>query len=59
MNSFVPALAFIGKYVSAVGAGIQDYIVVFMMPIYLGIFFFICNRASGVTHISVFRRKGD
>lgn len=59
VNSFVPALAFIGKYVSAVGAGIQDYIVVFMMPIYLGIFFFICNRASGVTHISVFRRKGD
>lgn len=49
----------LGKYVSAVGAGIQDYIVVFMMPIYLGIFFFICNRASGVTHISVFRRKGD
>ena len=21
--------------------------------------YFICNRASGVTHISVFRRKGD
>lgn len=59
VNSFVPALAFIGKYVSSVGTGIQDYIIVFMMPIYLGIFFFVCNRVSGVTHISVFRRKGD
>ena len=43
VNSFVPALAFIGKYTTAIGNGIKDYIIVFMLPIYLGIFFFVCN----------------
>lgn len=59
VNSFVPALAFIGRYTSAIGIGIQDYIVVFMMPIYLGIFFFVCNRVAGATHISSWRKRGD
>lgn len=59
VNSFVPALAFIGKYTTAIGNGIKDYIIVFMLPIYLGIFFFVCNRVSGVTHVSLWKRKGD
>lgn len=57
VNSFVPALAFIGHYTTAIGEGIKDYIVVFILPIYIGIFFFVCNRLSGNTHI--FRRKGE
>ncbi len=32
VNSFVPALAFIGKYTTAIGNGIKDYIIVFMLP---------------------------
>lgn len=59
VNSFVPALAFIGTYTTAIGTGIKDYIIVFMLPIYLGIFFFVCNRVSGATHISLWKRKGD
>lgn len=59
VNSFVPALAFIGEYTTAIGNGIKDYIIVFMLPIYLGIFFFVCNRVSGVTHVSLWKRKGD
>lgn len=59
VNSFVPALAFIGKYTTAIGNGIKDYIIVFMLPIYLGIFFFVCNRVSGVTHVSLWKRRRD
>lgn len=59
VNSFVPALAFIGKYTTSIGQGIKDYIIVFMLPIYLGIFFFVCNRVSGATHIGLWRKRGE
>lgn len=51
VSTFLPALSFIQKYTNHIGDAISDYIIVFILPIFIGIFLFVCNRAPNVTRL--------
>lgn len=59
VKSFLPALSFIRKYTDHVASGISDYLLVFTLPIFVGLFLFICNRLPGVTRFGSSRPKKE
>lgn len=58
VGSFGSALAFVQKYTTNISAGISDYLIIFTLPIFIGIFFYICNRIGGITKIKI-SKGGD
>lgn len=50
--AFVPALTFIQKYLNSSFEGIQSFAIVFYLPLFLGLFFYMCSRIPGVTRFS-------
>lgn len=59
VNSFLPALSFIRKYTDHVASGISDYLLVFTLPVFVGLFLFICNRLPGVTRFGSSKPKKE
>lgn len=47
----VNAMVFIQTWTNNIFAGISAYKIIFILPIFLGIFFYICSRAPNVTHL--------
>ena len=48
-TKFTSALAFVQNYLNFAFAGFEDYMIVYYLPFYLGIFFFLCMRIPGIT----------
>lgn len=48
---FVNAMVFIQTWSNNIFAGISKYKIIFILPIFLGIFFYVCSRAPNVTHL--------
>ena len=48
-TSFSAALLFVQKYVNMTFEGISQYAIVFTLPLFLGLFFYLCSRIPGVT----------
>lgn len=46
---FAAALAFVQSYTNLIFVGVGDYIIVFLLPLFLGLFFYICSRVPGAT----------
>lgn len=57
--SFGNALAFVQTYATNIANGIDDYLIVFTLPIFVGIFLYICSRAPGITRAFRDRRPDD
>lgn len=49
ITSFTAALAFVQRYINATWLGIEDFTIIYTLPIFVGLFFFICGRLPGVT----------
>lgn len=49
LTGFTSALAFVQNYANMVFSGIPDYIIVYSLPLFLGLFFYICSRVPGAT----------
>lgn len=49
ITGFAAALAFVQSYTNLIFVGIDDYIIVFLLPLFLGLFFYICSRVPGAT----------
>lgn len=47
--NFNSALGFVQKYVNMTFNGISKYTIVFALPLFLGLFFYLCSRIPGVT----------
>lgn len=56
-GSFIPALQFVFKYTNMLYEGVADYAIVFTLPLYLGLFFFLCSRIPGNTGYKMHARK--
>lgn len=48
-TSFSAALLFVQKYINMTFNGISQYAIVFTLPLFLGLFFYLCSRIPGVT----------
>ena len=48
-TNFAAALVFVQKYANLTVSGISKYMVVFTLPLFLGLFFFLCSRVPGIT----------
>lgn len=48
-SGFIPALEFVSGYINKAWARLDTFQVIFFLPLFLGIFFFICNRAPYAT----------
>lgn len=48
-TNFATALVFVQKYANMTINGISDYTIVFTLPLFLGLFFYLCSRVPGVT----------
>lgn len=48
-TSFSTALLFVQKYANMAFSGISKYALVFTLPLFLGLFFYLCSRIPGVT----------
>ena len=48
-TSFSAALLFVQKYANMIFNGISQYAIVFTLPLFLGLFFYLCSRIPGVT----------
>ena len=48
-TSFSAALLFVQKYANLTVSGISKYMVVFTLPLFLGLFFYLCSRVPGIT----------
>lgn len=46
-TSFANALVFVQKYTNMTVDGISGYVIVFTLPMFLGLFFFLCSRIPG------------
>ena len=57
--SFGNALAFVQVYATNIANGIDDYLIVFTLPIFVGIFLYVCSRAPGITRAFRDRRPDD
>lgn len=55
IGSFGSALAFVQTYTTNIAGGINKFLIVFTLPIFVGIFLYACSRAPGVT--SAFRDR--
>lgn len=49
ITDFSSALAFVSGYLNLAWLGIVDFQIIFLMPIFIGLFFFICGRLPGAT----------
>lgn len=52
-SNYVAAMLFVSHYAQLAADGLGPYVSVLIIPILIGIFFFILQRVSGVTHIRV------
>ena len=57
--SFGNALAFVQVYATNIANGIDDYLIVFTLPIFVGIFLYVCSRVPGITRAFRDRRPDD
>lgn len=48
-TSFMSALVFVQKYANMTFDGISQYAIVFTLPLFLGLFFYLCSRIPGIT----------
>ena len=48
-TNFAAALAFVQKYANMTFSGISGYAIVFTLPLFLGLFFYLCSRIPGIT----------
>lgn len=48
-TSFMTALVFVQKYANMTFDGISKYAIVFTLPLFLGLFFYLCSRIPGIT----------
>lgn len=48
-TNFAAALTFVQRYSNMAFAGISDYSIVLTLPLFLGLFFYLCSRIPGVT----------
>lgn len=48
-TSFSAALLFVQKYANLTVSGISKYVIVFTLPLFLGLFFYLCSRVPGIT----------
>lgn len=48
-TSFANALVFVQRYANMTVSGISKYTIVFTLPLFLGLFFYLCSRVPGVT----------
>ena len=59
IGSFGSALAFVQTYTTNIANGVENYLVVFTLPIFVGIFLYACSRAPGVTRAFRDRRPKE
>lgn len=57
--SFGNALAFVQTYTTNIANGVDDYLIVFTLPIFVGIFLYVCSRVPGITRAFRDRRPDD
>lgn len=48
-TSFSAALLFVQKYANMTFNGISRYAIIFTLPLFLGLFFYLCSRIPGIT----------
>lgn len=48
-TGFTAALAFVQRYINFSWSGIQGFSVIYTLPIFIGLFFFVCGRIPGAT----------
>ena len=48
-TNFAAALVFVQKYANMTFSGISGYAIVFTLPLFLGLFFYLCSRIPGIT----------
>ena len=48
-TNFAAALVFVQKYANMTFNGISKYAIVFTLPLFLGLFFYLCSRIPGIT----------
>lgn len=58
IGSFASALAFVQRYINMAWIGIEGFSIIYTLPIFIGLFFFICGRLPGVTRWSSRPPKG-
>lgn len=59
ITGFAASLAFVQKYTNMIFGGLGDVIIIFSMPLFLGLFFYICSRVPGATRWRPREPKGD
>lgn len=59
ITGFAHALAFVQTYTTNIANGIDDYLIVFTLPIFVGIFLYACSRVPGITRAFRDRRPKD
>ena len=48
-TNFAAALVFVQRYVNMTFDGISKYAIIFTLPLFLGLFFYLCSRIPGIT----------
>lgn len=48
-TNFAAALVFVQKYTNMTFNGISQYAIIFTLPLFLGLFFYLCSRIPGIT----------
>ena len=48
-TNFAAALVFVQKYTNMTFNGISQYAIIFTLPLFLGLFFYLCSRVPGIT----------
>lgn len=48
-TNFAAALVFVQKYTNMTFNGISKYAIIFTLPLFLGLFFYLCSRIPGIT----------
>ncbi len=51
VTGLAPALVFVGDLAQGVANGIDSYLIIFILPIFIGILFFILSRVPGYTRV--------
>lgn len=58
VTKFSSALAFVQRYINMGWLALGDFTIIYTLPIFIGLFFFICGRLPGVTRWSYKPPKG-
>ena len=48
-TNFAAALVFVQRYANMTFDGISKYAIIFTLPLFLGLFFYLCSRIPGIT----------